>query len=347
MTTTNEPSLPPKEVIQKNTPRACLFNLIAYAPNAKRLPRIIEIIQSISSKFPCRLILISPADDASEVRIETKPNPCVKQKNGYDQVFIYTDSKQLNKVPFLIMPYLIPDLPINLLWDDDPTSTDPVLNYLKGFATRIIFDASSIDDWGAYAQRMSALIGQNSVDFMDISWALISSWRDTIARVFNDKDTLEELRHCQKVRILCHQSNDYATGIYLLSWLSAQLGWKLVQSKQCEGVIETTFSHDSGTIATAIAEQPSSAKGEHGIASVEIVASGGTVYQMTHKPACRTVITHVIHDNCCDLPITLPFSCLNKSFSFMKELLHQQSSTHYRNMLSKLTDFKSARKNHS
>jgi hypothetical protein len=331
----------------KNIPRACLFNLVAYAPNAKRLPRILEIVHAIGSKFPCRLVLITHAQEAAGVRVETLPNPCVKQKNGYDQVFIYADSEKLNKVPFLVMPYLIPDLPINLLWDEDPTSDDPVLNYLKGFATRIIFDASGIEDWSAFAHRMGVLIGQNSYDYMDISWALISSWRDTVARLFNDAQALDELRRCQKVRILCRHSTDYATGIYLLSWLSAQLDWKLVQSKQCEGVIETTFAFDKANIATAIAEQPSTVKSEHGIASVEIVTSSGTVYQMTHRPACRTVITHVIHDSCCDLPITLPFACLNQSFAFMKELLHHRSSSHYRNMLSKLTEFKNVKKNHS
>lgn len=344
-TTTEVTTTPPSAAATKQPPRACLFNLVAYAPDQERLPRLLKIVQTFGTKFPCRLILISHTDEKSGVRVETSPCSCLRQKNGYEQVFIYVDEEGIDKVPFLVLPYLIPDLPTYLLWDQDPTLKDNILDYLKKFSTRIIFDASTTEDLSSFAKRMTDMLPQSSIDKMDLSWALISSWRDTLALLFNDEKTLEDLRYCKKIRILCNHASDHAGGIYLLSWLATQLGWKFIVNKLCEGVIETTFSHAKGNVATAISEQPNHSPEERGIASIEIVTASGVVYQITHRPSSRTIVAHIIHDNCCDLPITLPFAGLNQSFSFMKELLHNRSSTHYKNMLAMLSQF--PKQNHS
>ncbi len=309
------------------TKEACLFNLIVYAPEKERIPRLLDIIQAISKRFPSRLIFISLDESLQEISIKDSGNS------------ISTPSSSLHKVPFYVMPHIIPDLPITLLWGTDPTKDKTLLPYFQGFATRIIFDASIHDEWSAFGQRMIDHTTDKQQAMIDISWALISGWRDALARLFNDSTTMDALSYCKKIRILCHNSSDYAAGIYLLSWLSSRLHWSLSLSKHCEGVLEAHFNHDKGNLTALITEEPNSKDQEHGISSLEIITQDDDVYLMTHRPPHRTITTHVMHADSCKLPITLPYTGINNSYLFSKELLHHHTGEHYQHMLKALLHF--------
>ena len=117
------------------------------------------------------IILIEVNESNKGLEVEKVPCPSEERQRTYDQLIIHVSGKELDKVPFVVMPYLIPDVPIYLLWGQDPTLDDKVLPFFKNFASRVIFDASSTDDLSAFAERALKRGSPTGDNFMDISWA--------------------------------------------------------------------------------------------------------------------------------------------------------------------------------
>lgn len=331
---TQDIQVKPKKIDQQT--RAALFNIVAFAPNSSSLDRIKGIIHSIGFRFPCRLIIIELDESIGSLKMETVPCPSEERQKTYPQLNIKTSSADLEKVPFVVLPNLISDVPVYLIWGQDPTTDTKILPHFQDFATRIIFDSSSTQDLGAFAQRMYDQVSSGNNNLLDISWALISGWRDVIARIYNDPSSIEELTTCKKITIGCRRSDDYAAGVYLFSWIASRLGWKFIRSNLSEGSLELTYENEGKDINAIIASDKSSDSKETGISTIEVITKNDDVYRMTHRSPSRTVVTHIMRANTCSLPITLPFACLNRSQALLRELLHQQPGEHYRHMLSKL-----------
>lgn len=320
--------------------KACLFNFIVYAPLKDRIESILKFVKIISKRFPCRLIFIAIDDSIPEIQTTTTSLTFSEVLSFPDQIYIKSPSTLLDKVSFFILPSLIPDLPVYLLWGSDPTKDATLLPNFQSIASRLIFDASLTEDWSGFGKRMLKKFSTVSYDMMDISWALISGWRDSLARLFSDSTSINMLRSCKRISILCHDKTEYSTGIYLLSWLASQLEWSLTDTKHQENTFEINYEYEKNNIKATISEQTSIySQEEKGIYSVEITTENNAIYQISHRPLQRTIVTHIIHPDRCDLPITLPFIGSNHSFSFMRELLHQRCGEHYQNMLKSLIEF--------
>jgi len=99
----------------------------------------------------------------------------------------------------MVLPHLIADLPVFLLWGQDPTADLTVLPKLEGLADRLIFDSEAVDDLPRFASR---LLAKASDGFVDMNWARLSPWRQTLAHPFNNALDIAQLREAETVEIV-------------------------------------------------------------------------------------------------------------------------------------------------
>ena len=217
---------------EKESVKGYLFNLIVYTYAKEALQPFQHIISAFVQKYPCRMIFIHVCNNGknSSAKIERVYDKAVDGR--CDQFAIYVSEEGLHKVPFILLPKLIPDLPIYLVWGEDPTSDNHILPDLQKLATRFIFNAKCAEDLQEFSSKMSEKIKELKIDFMDVSWADIGGFRDVISQTFHSSEKVAYLQQCKKLIIKYNPSNQGSftrsaiQAIYLQGWLAAQLNWK-------------------------------------------------------------------------------------------------------------------------
>src|SRR5690625_570048 len=145
----------------ENKTRASLFTLVLYVQKDERLSFSEELIQSVVSKLPCRVILIVSDETAGKGYLRTSVN---SETVGEGDLQIFCEIIRIEvagslhrRVPFIIIPQILPDLPVYLLWTQNPATENAILPYLEPIADRIIFDPESTDNLQSYAHAVQTL----------------------------------------------------------------------------------------------------------------------------------------------------------------------------------------------
>ncbi len=71
-----------------------------------------------------------------------------------DFIQIEASKQTQSKIPFIILPHLLPDLPLYILWAEDPVQDNPISHEMEKWATRIIFDSEVTDNLPAFARTL-------------------------------------------------------------------------------------------------------------------------------------------------------------------------------------------------
>src|SRR5688572_12204280 len=102
---------------------SCLFNLVIYTAEEERTAYFGKLFAKISEKFPSNIIFIQaidkPLPDKELVKKFVPENNNKSAKSG-EQFIIKAAPDQLSQVPFILLPMLLPDLPIYLIWGQNP-----------------------------------------------------------------------------------------------------------------------------------------------------------------------------------------------------------------------------------
>ena len=252
--------------------KACLFNLIVYAQEEKRTAYLKDLETSILEKFPCRIIFIQfKPDDPKFLEVTMNKDVGMNRKFYCDELLIRAGSEMIAKVPFAVIPNLVPDLPIYLLWGQDPTSEKEILPRLEKYASKIIFDSECSANLQTFAQEMLTFMKKHDSEVMDLNWASIAGWRDALATVFDNEELINIRKTANSIRITYNkQETEYirtheTKSIYLQSWLASRLNWKFhsgkmdgdsrvtrYQNTQSETLITLTPKKEEGLPAGAI-----------------------------------------------------------------------------------------------
>src|SRR3989344_3764319 len=225
-----------EKLSQENKTRASLFNLLVFNRLSTRTDYFRNIVQKVVENFPCRILFISEDPASDHPYLKTAVSVVIPRAGdnlgiACDQIDIGVSGAALEKVPFLIFPHLIPDLPTYLLWAEDPSVPHPLFDPLSELATRIIFDSESADNLLHFATTLLDLKKNRGIDVADMNWARTEGWRDLIASTFHSQERQEMLKKTSLVRIIynaqeteffCHLK---IQAIYLLAWLSSRLHW--------------------------------------------------------------------------------------------------------------------------
>src|SRR5690348_8539575 len=118
------------EGLAKEKMRACLFNLIVFNRLSDRTDYIRDIVQKVSEKYPCRVLFITQDPQSPHSYLKTAVSVVGNGTIACDYIDIGFAGPEMQRVPFVLLPHIIPDLPVSLLWTEDPSHDHPLFEPL-------------------------------------------------------------------------------------------------------------------------------------------------------------------------------------------------------------------------
>ena len=306
-----------------NKMRVSLFNLLVFAPKNQRADYVRTITLKVLERFPSRVIFVMIDKNLSGDSLNADVSLIPGAKGSYDVVCDYIElqaSKQSqSKIPFIILPHLLPDLPLYILWGEDPVYDNPISHQLEKWATRIIFDSEVTENLPAFARTL--LEHSRDCEIADLNWGRLEIWRDLLASTFYSAPRLEALKQAQKI---CITYNAYETpffchtkiqALYLQSWLATQLGWN--QTDRFELKAEKNPDLPAGTVI-----------------SLDIFTSTEIHFAFSRDPDHPYQIKTIICDlEKCEIPTLFIFSKAKSGLSLVNEVTHNGTSPHFLKVL--------------
>ena len=232
-----------------NTVRASLFNLIVFNRFSPRTDYVRTIVQKVIDRFPCRTLFISHDASSSLSYVKTAVSVIAQEGKtdiACDAIDIGVAGSDWERVPYIIRPHILPDLPVHLLWAEDPTQNHPLFDPLMQMTTRVIFDSECAGDLKKFAKTVLSF--QSSRELADLNWVRLEGWRDLIASTFETSEHLQRLKESSKLTLIY---NSYKTesfchlhiqSLYLLCWLSSRLSIPIGNLKEHQGTFHLSWN---------------------------------------------------------------------------------------------------------
>lgn len=325
----------------KNKIRACLFTFIVYAQKTKYASFDKDVIQSIISKFPCRIILIICDDEAKEDALRTSVSLEAPNQNVFcETIQVEVAGALIQRVPFIVLPQILPDLPVFLFWMQDPSQEHTVLPALEPFASRILFDAQSTTNLTSFSRSVIALMDRFECQIGDLNWSALTGWRTLLAQTFEDPDLLDALIQSSFIQINYCGSHEKGFSFallkaaYLQAWLAAQLGWTFKSLEQKEELICLHYSQRGREIAIHLIPIETAELPKGTIHSIEMESDAKQSHTVfTRHPSTKQVFIQYSDQECCHLPHALFLKGDQPGQAVIDEIFSLGSKEHYRAML--------------
>ncbi len=294
------------------------------------------MVSPLIEKYPCRILFIEGVMEPDADVCQTfclAPSPEQEKFLGKsDRMVIRVSKQNLSKAPLLVLPYLIPDLPVFLIWGQDPTKENNILPTFLNVATRLVFDNDSISNLCEFAESMLEILDTLDIDFMDVDWAHISGIRAAIGTIFNNESYFNKLKNAKKISLtythvagspMQHQDR---RAIYLQGWLAALLGWKF---KSADG---NRIQYENHEVILIKEEKETGAGGEIKIIDVD---------QIMHIESLKAAATPLLRVSPSDSPsYQLPIPNMQRGLAFIKEIFYHPITIHYRKTLEMISRMK-------
>jgi hypothetical protein len=313
----------------KEKMRACLFNLIVFNRLSERTDYIRDTVNKVSEKYPCRVLFISYDPNAA-----TYLKTAVSVVGSCDYIDIGVAGSDIERVPFLLLPHLIPDLPISLLWTENPNAIHPLFDPLMKMAGRVIFDSESADSLFAFSKRVLDLKAKTGCHIADLNWARMEGWRDLMASLFHTAEKLDRIKYLRltyndrTTPSFCHVK---VQAFYLLAWLSTRLKWRFEKASK---KLDFTFAKQTAQIAPVTWEK----LGSGSIISLKIETEDGHVYDCARLPEqYHHVKIQASCNELCELPYQFILGKTATGQSLIKEIITKGTSEHYLETLKNLS----------
>ncbi|HEY5705300.1 MAG TPA: glucose-6-phosphate dehydrogenase assembly protein OpcA [Terrimicrobiaceae bacterium] len=228
------------EEIGDTKTRASLINLAIYTESAESVPANTSLISQIASQHACRALLIfaNPDGPQEEAKAWISAHCHLAGKGERqicsEQITFQLDGEMVTALPNIVFSHLDSDLPLYFWWQGN--FCEPLDKKLWGWVDRLIYDSADWDDPAAQfslVQKIRTLTEIRTI-LCDLNWTRLVGARFALAQLFDHSCALARIDKIQRVSISCFK---HTTGLLLLGWLAAQLGWKLQSSNGSERFI--------------------------------------------------------------------------------------------------------------
>lgn len=332
-----------------NTTRASLFNLIFYTKKGSREAYAEKLARRVVEKFPSRILLISVDDETQEEFLKAEVAIFSSKQGEYDVACDYIHFEAAGaakeRLHFVLLPHILPDLPIYCAWGIDPNREDPLMHQLDPFVSRLIFDSETTEDLSRFAANL--LEHATHTDIADLNWARIESWRELLSMVFHSKEHLEEIKESERILLsynaqespfFCHTR---IQAIYLQAWIASQLKWPFKEIKmRKEG--HSFFYQTSQRVIEIVLIPIQNSKLPPGlILDLEIVTRTKRTYAFKRDlNEIHRITLHTFDTKQCALPAHYIFQKAESGHSLVKEITHRGTSKHFLSVLKLLQSMK-------
>ncbi|MGB7978884.1 MAG: glucose-6-phosphate dehydrogenase assembly protein OpcA [Chlamydiales bacterium] len=320
--------------LAKEKMRACLFNLIVFNKLSPRTDYIRNIVQKVSEKYPCRVLFISSDPESAHPYLKTAVSVVGNGTIACDYIDIGVSGPEMERVPFLLLPHIIPDLPVSLLWTEDPSAPHPLFDPLLKLASRVIFDSESADSLLAFSETMLRLKAESGIHIADLNWARTEGWRDLVASLFHSGGASEIKEatltyNSRETESFCHLK---VQSMYLLAWLASRLQWKFTKGYPGEK-LTFAFEKQEGEILSEKWEK----LGSGTVISIDLKTNDSSLYRCARDPKFyHHVCIQIASEEKCELPYQFMLGQTATGHSLVQEIITKGTSAHYLQMLEEL-----------
>jgi glucose-6-phosphate dehydrogenase assembly protein OpcA len=210
--------------------RACSMTLVAIAEADDDAAALGETIAALMPEHPARSILIRLSGEGERALGQRVYQQCWKpfgqrQQICCEQIEITASDPALADLPSVILPLAVPDLPL-ILWCRSPRLVRrPEFGEIARMATKVVIDSAAAADAIDAIRRMADAVrsgGIADVLWADLAWTRLTRWRETLAQVFENRDTLAHLAEVDSVQVRFGPTYETAAW-YLAAWAANAL----------------------------------------------------------------------------------------------------------------------------
>jgi len=209
--------------------RARMSNLVVFASrDAADGGELPESIAEISGRHPSRvLLLVDDPDLGAEPRAWVSAL-CRLGGGGRrvcsEQVSIRSGPDGLRRLPSIVRPLLVGDLPTALWWavPTAPPLAGELFRDLSGMARRVLWDSRDWDDEAGGLRSTARWAGgaDPRQGLADLAWVRLAPWRAAIGRALGTTAA-----STNSLRIV-HGPHALPEALLLVGWLADRLGWR-------------------------------------------------------------------------------------------------------------------------
>jgi len=143
--------------VHRSITRACLFNLVVYCESDGARDRAIHTISEITSRNPCRAIVLLAQPDTMETGLSASISAHCHLSGSdrtqvcCEQISINARGEGVKHLAGTLLPLLESDLPTHVWWQGNFLTQSDLFHKISTIADRIFFDTS---EWGEAEQYL-------------------------------------------------------------------------------------------------------------------------------------------------------------------------------------------------
>jgi len=259
---------------------ARVLNLVVVVDHSRR-GEVIGRLEAVGRLHPSRTIVCSVAGDRDRLGAWATMACDVPERPGAialcrERVDLEVGPRHLSRLDSVVRPLLVRDIG-TLLWSPDHHADAD--DALAGLADSVLLDSSDAPELGAALAR-AAELGER-LEVVDLAWLRAKPWRERIAATFDPPAWRTSLGQLASVSVR-HHPGSAASGLLLLGWLAARLGWEssaLEVSPEARG-----GSARSGSGDVELRLEPAPEQAAPGLAGVTLETHRGSRLSLDRAP---------------------------------------------------------------
>src|SRR5579884_3361938 len=198
--------------------RICMLTLVAVARDASTLSRLTDVIQRLTPRYPSRSILVRCGATGSDelgawVSVHCEGADRGRPRVCCEQIVLAAGGRALSRVPGIVLPLLVPDLPVYLWWGEDVPMAEgaaaEVARHLVAASDCLVVDSATT------ARPLTTLAAAAA-----LAAPLTGGLRDP---------TLDRLERGAVAADATGSEADPIEALLLIGWLASRLGWEVLQ----------------------------------------------------------------------------------------------------------------------
>jgi len=215
--------------------RACMSNLIVFAPDQARAATLGDELVPIVEHHPSRVLMLVGEGAAGGDELEAYVSAlCHLGERGRqvcsEHVVISARDAARRRLPSAVRPLVLGDLPTALWWagGEPPVLAGDLFRELADMATQVVFDSVGWPDpaRGLVATATWAAGADASAGISDLAWTRLAPWRSLIGQALDPSVAPGALATLHEV-VLGHGPDATSQAWLLAAWLASRLGWQI------------------------------------------------------------------------------------------------------------------------
>jgi glucose-6-phosphate dehydrogenase assembly protein OpcA len=214
------------------------MTLIVLAEGSEDMAALGETLAALMPEHPARTIMVRLQGPGAPALAERVYAQCwmpfgERRQICCERIEIVASDASLADLPSVLAPLAAPDLPVVLWWRGARPMDTPEFASLAAIACKVILDSAALPDAKAALPWLVGML-QSGVPVADLSWTILTRWRQMLAGVFENREYQARLPEISNVVLGFAGDRPPVFAWYMGAWVldalanagvSAELTW--------------------------------------------------------------------------------------------------------------------------